>query len=418
MDFLLLTKSTGFIIGPVANVLGYIMDFLFKLTSRFGVMNIGLCIILFTLVVKLLMFPLTIKQQKSSKLMNIMNPELQAIQEKYKGKKDEDSMRKQQVEMQALYEKYGTTPTGGCLQLLIQMPILFALYRVIYNIPAYVSSVRIYFDNIVTHLQAQPDFIEKITELADSHAMSPEKFDFLAANGDALVDLLYKFTPANWAVLESAFPTISHIISENSDAIISMNSFGGINLAVSPAAGGLVPTIAWLIPILAGLTQWFSAKLMTAGTGQADSNNPAAQSMKTMNVMMPIMSAFFCITFPAGIGVYWIASSVFQILQQIAVNKYMDTVDINDMIAKNVEKMNQKRAKRGLPPANVSKNATASVRNIQAQQPKKEEQKDPAKREEQIKKSTEYYNSTTAKPGSMAAKAQMVQRYNEKHNNK
>lgn len=418
MDFLLLTKSTGFIIGPVANVLGYIMDFLFKLTSRFGVMNIGLCIILFTLVVKLLMFPLTIKQQKSSKLMNIMNPELQAIQEKYKGKKDEDSMRRQQVEMQALYEKYGTTPTGGCLQLLIQMPILFALYRVIYNIPAYVSSVRIYFDNIVAHLQAQPDFIEKITELADSHAMSPEKFDFLAANGDALVDLLYKFTPANWAALESSFPTISDIISKNSDAIISMNSFFGINLAVSPAAGGLVPSIAWLIPILAGLTQWFSAKLMTTGTGQADSNNPAAQSMKTMNVMMPIMSAFFCITFPAGIGVYWIASSFFQILQQMAVNKYMDTVDINDMIAKNVEKMNQKRAKRGLPPTNVSKNATVNVRNIQAQQPKKEEKKDPAKREEQIKKSTEYYNSTTAKPGSMAAKAQMVQRYNEKHNNK
>lgn len=416
MDFLLLTKSTGFIIGPVASALGYIMDFLFKFTSNFGIMNIGLCIILFTLVVKLIMFPLTIKQQKSSKLMNIMNPEMQAIQAKYKGKKDEDSMRKQQVEIQDLYQKYGTSPTGGCLQLLIQMPILFALYRVIYNIPAYVSSVRIFFDNIVTPLQAQPDMISKITELANSHAMSPEKFDFLAGNGDALVDLLYKFTPANWATLESSFPAISDIISKNSDAIIGMNSFGGINLAVSPAAGGLVPSIAWLIPILAGLTQWFSTKLMTAGQPQPSGDNPAANSMKTMNTVMPLMSAFFCISFPAGIGVYWIASSVFQILQQIAVNKYMDKVDVNEMIAKNVEKQNAKRAKRGLPPANISKNANTNVRNIQAQPAKKEKEVDPAVREEKIKKSTEYYNSTTAKPGSMASKAQMVKRYNEKHN--
>lgn len=416
MDFLLLTKATTFIIGPVASALGYIMDFLFKFTSSFGIMNIGLCIILFTLVVKLILFPLTIKQQKSSKLMNIMNPEMQAIQAKYKGKKDEDSMRKQQVEIQDLYQKYGTSPTGGCLQLLIQMPILFALYRVIYNIPAYVSSVRIFFDNIVTPLQTQPDMISKITDLATNHAMSPEKYDFLASNGDALVDLLYKFTPSNWEALESAFPAISDIISKNSEAIISMNSFGGINLAVAPAAGGLVPSIAWLIPILAGLTQWFSAKLMTAGQPQQSADNPAANSMKTMNTVMPLMSAFFCISFPAGIGIYWIASSVFQILQQIAVNKYMDKVDVNEMIAKNVEKQNAKRAKRGLPPANISKNANTNVRNIQAQPVKKEKEADPAEREERIKKSTEYYNNTTAKPGSMAAKAQMVKRYNEKHN--
>lgn len=121
------------------------MDLLFRFTSSVGILNIGLCIILFTLVVKILMFPLTIKQQKSSKLMTVMQPEIQAIQNKYKGKTDNESMMKMNVETKAVYEKYGTSMTGGCLQLVIQLPILLALYRVIYNIPAYVSSVKTYF---------------------------------------------------------------------------------------------------------------------------------------------------------------------------------------------------------------------------------------------------------------------------------
>ena len=88
MDYLVLTKTGGMILGPVSQILGMIMDLLFRLTSSVGILNIGLCIILFTLVVKILMFPLTIKQQKSSKLMAVMQPEIQAIQNKYKGKTD------------------------------------------------------------------------------------------------------------------------------------------------------------------------------------------------------------------------------------------------------------------------------------------------------------------------------------------
>ena len=151
MDLLVLTK-TGGIFGPIADVLGWIMDALFRFTSAFGVMNIGLCIILFTLVMKLLMFPLTLNQQKSSKLMAVMQPEIQAIQKKYKGKTDNDSMMKMNVETRAVYEKYGTSMTGGCLPLLIQLPVMLALYRVIYKIPAYVGSVRHYFDLIIDKL--------------------------------------------------------------------------------------------------------------------------------------------------------------------------------------------------------------------------------------------------------------------------
>ena len=124
---MVLTKA-GSILGPIATVLGYVMDILFRFTSSFGVFNVGLCIILFTIVMKTLMIPLTIKQQKTTKLMSVMNPEIQAIQKKYKGKSDQESMQRQNVEIQAVYEKYGTSMTGGCLPLLIQMPILFGIY--------------------------------------------------------------------------------------------------------------------------------------------------------------------------------------------------------------------------------------------------------------------------------------------------
>ena len=140
---MLLTKSTTFIIGPVANILGYIMNAIFWLQSQIGIENIGLCIILFTIVVYLLLTPLTIQQQKFSRLSSKMNPELQEIQKKYKGKnQDQQAMMAMNEETKAVYAKYGVHPMGSCLQLLIQMPILFALYRVIWNIPAYVSSVR------------------------------------------------------------------------------------------------------------------------------------------------------------------------------------------------------------------------------------------------------------------------------------
>ena len=149
MEYFVLTKVSGAIMGPISLVLGWIMDMLFKFTDAFGIMNIGLSIILFTLVVKLLMFPMTIKQQKSSKLMAVMQPEIQAIQNKYKGRTDNDSMMKMNMETKAVYEKYGTSMTGGCLQLVIQLPIMLALYRVIYSIPAYVTPVKEHFMNVV-----------------------------------------------------------------------------------------------------------------------------------------------------------------------------------------------------------------------------------------------------------------------------
>lgn len=415
---MVLTKA-GSILGPIATVLGYVMDILFRFTSSFGVFNVGLCIILFTIVMKTLMIPLTIKQQKTTKLMSVMNPEIQAIQKKYKGKSDQESMQRQNVEIQAVYEKYGTSMTGGCLPLLIQMPILLALYRVIYNIPAYVPSVRVYFDNVVTPLMGQADYAQKlqeITNIATACGGKLDKFDFTNAN--RLVDMLYKFSTSQWGELQALFPAISDVIGQNAAVVERMNTFLGLNMAEAP---GWVPSFAWIIPVLAAVSQWFSTKLMSGNqpSTSADAENPMAQSMKTMTTTMPLFSAFICITMPAGLGIYWIATSVVTIIQQLIVNAYMDKVNIDDMIAKNLEKVNKKRAKQGLPPAKVTQNATASLKAIKAEE-EKEKAAEEVKKEKiakQIEESSKYYN-TNAKPGSLASKAAMVQKYNEAHDNR
>lgn len=418
MEIILLTKSTTPIIGFVADILGYIMDFIFRLTNNFGVINIGLGIIIFTILVNLIMLPLTIKQQKSSKLMSVMQPEIQAIQKKYKGKTDNDSMMRLNAETKAVYEKYGTSMTGGCVQMAIQMPILFALYQVIYRIPAYVPIVRVYYEKIANSIMQQNDYINSISSVATDLKMPIDKIDYTSIN--KVIDLLYKFTPSNWENLKEIFPSISTVVAENAIVIEKMNSFLGMNLSVSPFNGSFIPTIAWIIPILAGVTQWYSTKLMTATQASPNGDeNAMAQQMKTMNNVMPLMSVMFCFTFPAGIGLYWIASSVCRIIQQIAINKHLDKIDIEQLVEENIKKANEKRAKKGLPPQSINKNAIINAKNLE-NKIADEENKLKNKIEmaaKQAKDSTEYYNKN-AKPGSLASKANMVSQYNEKVNNK
>lgn len=421
MDYLVLTKVHGAILGPISQILGWILNVLVTFTNSFGVLNIGLSIILFTLVVKLLMFPMTIKQQKASKLMAVMQPELQAIQAKYKGKTDNDSMMKMNVETKAVYEKYGTSMTGGCLQLVIQMPILFALYRVIWNIPAYVTSVKNYFVPLADALLKTNGAQDFMAEIAKTNAVTFNDMTQLT-----LIDVLYKFKPDNWSALLEQFPDLSSLITSTQKDVDRMNYFLGLNIADSPAsifqtalAAGSIALIiaAILVPLLSALTQWLNTKLMstqndnaTSGNAQADT---MASTMKTMNVMMPLMSAVFCFTLPVGMGIYWIAGAVVRSIQQLIVNKQIDKMDLDEIMKKNIEKANKKREKQGLPPQKITNTAKLNTRAIE--KPAKPELTQEEK-DQKIQNATEYYKSTTkAKPGSLASKAQMVQQYNDKH---
>lgn len=411
---ILLTQSDTFIIGDVARLLGWIFNWIFNfLDGTFGIQNIGLCIILFTFIVNMLMIPLNIKQQRFSKLSVIMNPEIQAIQKKYKGKKDQDSMLKMQEETKLVHEKYGTSPTGGCLQLVIQMPILFALYRVVGNIPAYVGRVKLAYDSLVIGIMNTNGFQAIMEAIGKDKAISPTKFDYTQSN--TIIDVLYKFNNSDWENLMDKFPNLADVITETSDKMKHMNSFlGGLSIAEAPINNLL--SIAILIPILAGLSQWINTKLMPTNPSTGDDSNPMANSMKSMNIMMPMMSAVFSFTLPIGMGLYWIAGSVFRCIQQLIINKYMDSIDMDQLIKSNVEKANKKREKKGLPPQKMSSLAKVNTRNIE--DTKKDIKKDTSEnKDEDIKKNTEYYNeNSNAKKGSLASKANMVRQYNEKKN--
>lgn len=409
---ILLTTQTGFL-KPIAWLLGQIFNGLFNLIYNiagwfteepYHVPIIGISVILFTIIVRLILLPMTIKQQKFSKLSGLMNPELQEIQAKYKDKRDQVSMMNMQAETKAVYEKYGTSPTGGCLTMLIQLPIMFALYRVIYKIPGYVTKIRELCGGIA----------DKITGSGDDWATKLDAIKGIsvsASTGRAtLIDKIYNLSPEKWSEVQNAFSSVD--FGNAYDQIHGYNNLFGISLTQAP---GWRLSWALIIPILAGLTQWLSVKLMenknNVNVGsQNDQQAGMASSMKVINTIMPILSAVFCVSFASCIGLYWIASSVVQIVVQLVINKKMNDKDVDEIVKENIEKANIKRAKKGLPPvkiSNVTSKYVEQVHKMEARENRKEE------RDKEIKESTSYYN-TSAKPGSLAAKANMVKMFNEK----
>lgn len=152
------------------------------------------------------------------------------------------------------------------------------------------------------------------------------------------------------------------IIEENKKKLDKVNGFFGLNLSQSP---GSMMGLALLIPILSGLLQFASVKLTMGVQNSAMEDNPMGSSMKVMNYTMPVMSAFFCLTLPAGLGLYWVANSFFMIIQQVFINHIFKNMDVNDIIQKNMEKVNKKREKMGLPPNKVATAANLNTKNIE-----------------------------------------------------
>ncbi len=333
----LLTASGG-LLGPIATVLGWIMNAIYEFFHLFGIQNIALSIIFFTFIVRTLMLPLTIKQQKFTKLSSRMNPELQKIQAKYKGKKDEVSLRKQQEESQALYQKYGANPTSGCLPLLITLPIMFALYSVINNIPAYVTSVRELYEPVANGIMENGEYVNIMRGIFEN-AKGIQFGDNDLSSVNYVIDALAKFQKAQWDALATAFSELGNVIQTSYSNIAHVNNFLGLNIAEKP--GWAFPGI--LVPILAMALQFVQGKQLEV-KNKTNNADPSANAMKSMNVVMPIMSGVFCVTLPTGIGMYWIATSVYAIIQQFFVNKYMDKIDVDELIAKNVAKASKKRS--------------------------------------------------------------------------
>ena len=428
MTGILLTQYSGAILGPICKyILGPIMNVIFKLLDVIGIPNVGIAIILFTIVIYLCLTPLTFKQQKFSKLQTRMSPELQAIQAKYKNKKDQASMTMMQQETQAVYAKYGVSPTGSCVQLLIQMPILFALYRVIYSIPAYVQQVKDAYFPFVDKLVAEAgsaEFIQNFTN-ANMFAKQFTNENFINNVGsyvsNTYIDVLNRASTADWLSLKVEYPNLIPDIDNTLNLLNKYNNFIGINIGNSPwdtmktafaSQSYLILIGALLIPVLAAVTQWINTKLIptqqSTGNDQADQ---MANSMKTMNTLMPLMSAWFCFTLPAGMGIYWITGAVVRSIQQVITNKYIDKLDFDEIIEKNKEKAAKKMEKQGQRLEKMQEYASISTRNIDINKTSGMSEKE---REEALRAAEERYRNS--KPGSMASKANLVRDYNEKKN--
>lgn len=421
-SMILATKSGTPIIGQIAVVMGWIMNAIYKVLDMVGIQNLGLCIIIFSILIYLCMTPLQIKQQKFSKLSAIMQPEIQKIQKKYQGKKDQDSMMKMQEETQAVYQKYGVSATGSCVQLAIQLPILYALYQVIQNIPAYVGSVYNVFNGVCTKILAVDGFTDIINNFITDNKMT--RVRQVTENADSIVDFLYALSPSQWESLQniSQFSGFSDQISKTASEIQKMQTFGVLNIADQPLSyiktGSLILIIAALaIPLLSWATQMLNLKLMPQAATQNgnNDNNAMASSMKTMNTVMPLMSAFFCFTFPVGLGIYWIASSVVRSIQQLLINRHLNKMNIDDLVNENMKKMEAKRAKEGLPPQKITNQAHQSARNINKIE-KGMSGTDEANRAKKVEEA--YKNASHAKAGSITAKANLVRDYEERNKKK
>ena len=443
MSGIFLTSCTNFfLIRWIANILGFIMNLFYIVIDKFGIGKISICIIVFTIIVKLVMLPINIKQQKTMKLNSVIMPEIQAIQKKYANKKDNDSMMKQQAELNAVYQKYGTSPTGGCLPMLIQFPILLALYAVMACLPNYINEIQdMYNDGVVSYVigtdeSGKLDYhtIHELKDLAglndvlldesgdenldklvtayfgqkgnyedekikdavynsftsaysnvfgkqDAWAIVEASFDEAIENAQdlkAISEADWKkvedkdlaeyadYTEEDWDALISSYETILDKLDDNHKDIQVSYSFFTIDLSKSPANG---VKIAIIIPILSALAQLLNMKIsmssqQNTGNGTADS---MMSSMKVMSYSMCVVSAIFCYTFPAGLGLYWVISSAVQVVIQLILNKKFANMDTDQIIKQSIEKANWKRAKKGLPPHTISTAAATNTRNYKPQ---------------------------------------------------
>ncbi len=262
----------------LAPVLGPVLKFIYQIVD-----NYGLAIILFSILMKLLIFPLNVKQQKSMEQMRVIQPELAKLNKKYKNDKE-----KLQKETMKLYEQHNVNPAAGCLPMLIQFPIIFALYRVINQPMTYIMGLG-------------KETIVKIVE-----AM---KLGIDVTNKNILMT----------KEIEIANQMTPNIIEKFGGFSIDFNFFG-LDLATTPKLSEF--SLLWIIPILAVVTTYLTSKITTLTQPNTGSGDDTAASMsKSMMTIMPLMTGYFCFLMPSGVGLYWIINNVLSILQQLWFNR-------------------------------------------------------------------------------------------------
>ena len=280
----------------------WLVRLFYNLTNSYGV-----ALILFTLVIKLIMLPFQMKSKKSMMRMSRVSGQMQELQKRYA-----KNQAKLQEEMQKLYEEEGVNPMSGCLWSLIPFPILIALYSIIRQ--------------PITHfMMLSKDVLQTVVQSAADAGVNLTNIVMMdkATGTPALKDGLYQLASYGQINLVKA---VQEMGLSTPEGWCDMNyNFLGLELTATPWEYVKNFTFTWavigviLIPILAGLSQFVFSKLTMKTQPQADAAGGA--SMKSMMYMMPLMSVYIAFIMPAALGVYWIAQSVFSLIQEAILNK-------------------------------------------------------------------------------------------------
>lgn len=440
MSCIELTAYPGSILGPIAKILGWVMNGVYNVVnSLFGIESVTLSIIIITIIIYMCLLPLLLKQQKYSKLSQKMQPEISAIQQKYKGKKDPDSLNAMNQETQLIYQKYGVSPMGTCLPMLIQFPILLALYQVFRNIPAYITSIKEYYgiakggdvvsNSLVDIISNTTGYQDKLTQLASDYKISLSGIDLAATNqanlNNYIVDILYKLPKSGWENLTSYFDNIGGAVDSFIPHLNQFNYLFRLNISDNPwniittsftnsdGRDWMLIILALMIPVLSYATQMISIRLMPINSANQDDN--MVRQMKTMNTVMPLFSLFLVFTVPVGLGIYWIFSAVVKSIQQFFINKHFEKLDLDEVIAKNQEKARKRREKMGISESQFRQAAQMNTRSIGN---KANLSTGVSEDEGESELENASALKENANPGSLAAKANLVREFNEKNSRK
>ncbi len=357
---MILTKSGGTILGPLAWILGHIMNAIYNVFAAMNIHSIGWSIIFFTIFVRLMLFPTNLKTTRSSKIQEYIRPQMNKIQKKYKGKKDQESLIAQQTEIRELQSKYGIKMTSGCLTAIVQLPIFFALYRVIQNIPAYVDKVKALYNPIARAIYSAEGGVERLQAfVSDESSLKAyvKTAGKIATGSDAatssarssinrIIDILGKCSNNVFDKLQDTFKgseSVVTAIADNTSSISKANNFLGINLTEAP---GYKLSWALIIPIMSFVFQFLSMKVMPAQSTGDPQQDASMKSMRTMTYIMPFFSFFICLSVPAGVGLYWAASAAIGLLITVLINAYYKKADMEAIMQKQMEKAEKKNAKR------------------------------------------------------------------------
>jgi len=341
----------------VAQAFGFVLDFLFNIVYTVTSVNsLGFAIILLTFLFRAAMLPLTIKSQKSMMNMRKIQPELKKIDEKYGKTKDPEIMKKIQAEKTALMAKHDANPLKGCLPMLLQMPLFFGLIFIMNQAFLYITVMRNLYYDLAAKVIAVPGLIGSTVDgifypgLLDNLA-NPLIPNNMLENGSQVADLiinhgysmhdaiervgeiiaigypphlsrvLNRFTSVEWDQLFDYIsvhsPGLLPEIQSSFAHLTQIETFFG--LSVVERGGWGWPGI--LIPILVAVTMFLSAWLTQLRTADPDATDQAKMQQRMMLIVMPLMMAFFTVTFPVAVGIYWIASQVFGVVQDLIMNK-------------------------------------------------------------------------------------------------